>query len=90
MYAILIFVHMKQVMQDIFDSEFASEIQEVIEKTVWSGLEQDLVSKMVTFANQYLAVNEKDVPATSLIRRRLKDFYNNRRALLLAKKDPVK
>ena len=78
MYAILIFVHMKPVMQNIFDSEFASEIQEVIEKTVWSGLEQDLVSKMVTFANQYLAVNEKDVPATSLIRRRLKDFYNNR------------
>ena len=41
MYAILAFVHMKPVMQDIFDSEFASEIQEVIEKTAWCGIDQD-------------------------------------------------
>ena len=76
MYAIFsCFVHM---MPDMFRSEFASEIQEVIEKTVWIRLDQNLVSKMVTFAKHYLKVNKKDVPATSLIRRRLKDFYNNR------------
>ena len=36
---------MKPVMQDIFHSEFASEMQEVTEKTEWSGLDRDLVSK---------------------------------------------
>ena len=62
-----------------------AQIHKVTEKTIWSGLDQDLVSEMVTSAKHYLEVNEKDVPATSLSQRRLQGFYNNRRALLLTK-----
>ena len=75
-------------MHDIFDVEFAAEIEEVAVK-VWSELPQELVQKMVESAVNHIEIAELDPPPRKAIVKRLREFYSDR-SLALVKDNPDK
>ena len=77
-------------MHDIFDVEFATEIEKAVTAKVWSQLPQELVDKMVESAVNHIEVAELDPPSRKTIIKRLREFYSNRRSLALVKENPDK
>lgn len=77
-------------MHDIFDVEFATEIEKAVTAKVWSQLPQELVDKMVESAVNHIEVAELDPPPRKAIIKRLREFYSNRRSLALVKENPDK
>ena len=53
---------MQDTMHDIFDVEFAAEIEEAVTTKVWSELPQELVQKMVESAVNHIEMDELDPP----------------------------
>ena len=80
---------MQETMHDIFDVEFADEIEEAVAAKVWSELPQQLVQKMVESAVNYIEMAELDPPPRKAIIKRLRDFYASR-SLALVKDNPNK
>ena len=76
-------------MDDIFDVEFAAEIEEAVTTKVWSELPQELVQKMVESAVNHVEMDELDPPPRKAIIKRLREFYANR-SLALVKDNPNK
>ena len=76
-------------MHDIFDVEFAAEIEEEVAVKVWSELPQELVQKMVESAVNHIEIAELDPPPRKAIVKRLREFYANR-SLALVKDNPNK
>ena len=81
---------MQETMHDIFDVEFADEIEEAVAAKVWSELPQELVQKMVESAVNHIEMAELDPPPRKAIIKRLRDFYTSRRSLALVKDNPDK
>ena len=77
-------------MHDIFDVEFATEIEEAVTAKVWSQLPQELVERMVESAVNHIEMAELNPPPKKAIMKRLRDFYSNRRSLALVKENPDK
>ena len=77
-------------MHDIFDVEFANEVEEAVATMVWSELPQELVQKMVESAVNHIEMAELDPPPKKAIIKRLREFYANRRSLALVKDNPNK
>ena len=65
-------------MHDIFDVEFANEVEEAVATMVWSELPQELVQKMVESAVNHIEMAELDPPPKKAIIKRLREFYANR------------
>ena len=76
-------------MHDIFDVEFAAEIEEEVAVKVWSELPQELVQKMVESAVNHIEIAVLDPPPRKAIVKRLREFYANR-SLALVKDNPDK
>ena len=85
-----ILIIVQETMHDIFDVEFAAEIEEEVAVKVWSELPQELVQKMVESAVNHIEIAELDPPPRKAIVKRLREFYSNRRSLALVKDNPDK
>ena len=74
-------------MHDIFDVEFATELEGTLASTRWSELPEELVKKMVDSAKNHIQIADHDpLP----IVKRLREFYSNRRSLTLVKENTDK
>lgn len=64
-------------MHDIFDVEFATELEGTLASTRWSELPEELVKKMVDSAKKHVQIimAEYDPLPRKLIVKRLRDFY---------------
>ena len=77
-------------MHDMFDVEFAVEIEQTVTAKVWSELPKELVEKMIESAMSHIEMAELDPPPRKAIIKRLREFYSNRRSLALVKENPEK
>ena len=76
---------MQQTMHDVFDVEFATEIEEAITTKVWSQLPEELVEKMVESVLNHIKMAKLDPPPRNTTIKRLREFYFYRRNLALIK-----
>ena len=60
-------LHMQETMHDIFDVEFAAEIEQAVTAKVWSELPKELVEKMIESAMNHIEMAELDPPPRKAI-----------------------